>query len=242
MGRRGIPLAAAERALRRRPTIAASMLLRAGIVDAAVVGGLNSWWQQVKYALPVIPPSRTGHKCYALTALIQGNGVLFFCDTHMVLDPTAEQLCEMTLLAAEAVRQFGLTPRAALLSHSNFGSSDSPSARKMRQALGLIRAAAPELEVDGEMQADTALSEALRSRTVPDSRLSGSANLLIMPTLDAANIAFSLLKAAAEGLQVGPILLGMSRPVHVLTQSVTARGIANLSAFVSAQPINNDVR
>ncbi len=240
VGRRGLPMQAAERALRRRPTIAASMLLRAGIVDAALVGGLNAWWQQVRYVLPVIPPRKAANRVYALTALIQGNGALFFCDTHMVVDPTPEQICEMTLLAADAVREFGLVPRAALLSHSNFGSSDSASARKMRHALASIRAAAPELEVDGEMQADTALSEALRSRTVPDSRLSGSANLLIMPTLDAANISYSLLKAAAEGLQVGPILLGVSRPVHVLTQSVTARGIVNLTAFISAQPANND--
>ena len=235
VGRRGLPLAAAARALRRRPTIAASMLLRAGLVDAAVVGGLNSWWQQVRYVLPVIPPLQDSTRVYALTALIQGNGVLFFCDTHMVVDPTPEQVCEMTLLAAEAVRMFGIVPRAALLSHSNFGSSDSPSARKMRKALALIRAASPELEVDGEMQTDTALSEALRMRTVPDSTLTGSANLLIMPSLDAANISFSLLKAAAEGLQVGPMLLGVSRPVHVLTQSVTARGIANLTALIGAQ-------
>ncbi len=235
VGRRGMPLEAASRALRRRPTIAAAMLLRAGLVDAAVVGGLNSWSQQVRYVLPVIPPREAANRVYALTALIQDNGVLFFCDTHMVLDPTAEQLCEMTLLAADAVRMFGITPRAALLSHSNFGSSDHPSPRKVRRALALIRAAAPDLEVDGEMQADTALSEALRTRTVPDSTLTGSANLLIMPTLDAANISYSLLKAAAEGLQVGPILLGVSRPVHVLTQSVTARGIANLTALIGAQ-------
>jgi len=235
VARRGLPMEAAARALRRRPAIAASMLARAGLVDGALIGGLSAWWQQVKYVLPVIPPVQDAHRVYALTALIQGNGVLFFCDTHMVLDPTPEQICEMTCLAARAVRMFGLTPRAALLSHSNFGSSDSSSARKMRRALALIREMAPELEVDGEMQADTALSEALRTRTVPDSRLTGSANLLILPSLDAANISFSLLKAAAEGLQVGPILLGMSKPVHVLTQSVTARGIANLTAFMGAQ-------
>ncbi|MCQ8239308.1 NADP-dependent malic enzyme [Rhizosaccharibacter radicis] len=235
VGRRGVPLAAADRELRRRPTVAASMLVRAGHADAAVVGGLGSWWRQIRYVLPVIEPVTSINRIYALTALIQGNGVLFFCDTHMIVDPTAEQICEMTLLAAETVRMFGLAPRAALLSHSNFGSSDSQSARKMRKALKLIRAAAPELEVDGEMQGDTALSESLRARTVADSRLSGSANLLIMPSLDAANISFSLLKAAAEGLQVGPILLGLSKPVHVLTQSTTARGIANLSALISAQ-------
>jgi len=139
------------------------------------------------------------------------------------------------VLAAEAVGEFGLTPKAALLSHSNFGASDSDSARKMRRALGLIRARMPGLEVDGEMHADAALVEAIRERAVPDSRLSGTANLLVMPTLDAANIAFNLLKAAADGLPVGPMLLGMSKPIHVLVPSVTARGIVNLSAFAARE-------
>ena len=149
----------------------------------------------------------------------------------MVTDPTAEQITEMTLLAAEAVRGFGLTPKAALVSHSSFGASDTASARKMRQALAMIRARAPGLEIDGEMHADAALVQAIRDRAVPDSRLSGSANLLVMPTLDAANISFNLLKAAADGLPVGPILLGMSKPIHVVVPSVTARGIVNLSAL-----------
>jgi malate dehydrogenase (oxaloacetate-decarboxylating)(NADP+) len=157
--------------------------------------------------------------------------VLFVCDTHMLVDPTLEQVAEMTLLAADAVRKFGVVPKAALLSHSSFGASDSYSARKMRAALKLIRSRAPDLQIDGEMHADAALSEAIRNRTVPDSRLEGRANLLIMPTLDAANIAFTLLKTAADGLPIGPILLGMSKPVHVLVPSVTARGIVNLSAL-----------
>ena len=153
----------------------------------------------------------------------------------MNVDPTAEQVAEMTVLAAEAVRNFGLVPKAALLSHSNFGASNSPTARKMRQALALLRARAPELEVDGEMHADAALSEAIRDRVVPDSHLSGTANLLVMPGLDAANIAFNLLKASAGALPVGPLLLGTSKPIHVLVPSVTARGILNISAIATRQ-------
>jgi malate dehydrogenase (oxaloacetate-decarboxylating)(NADP+) len=174
-------------------------------------------------------------RAYGLGCLILRHGTLFICDAQMVVDPTAEQIAEMTVLAAEAVGAFGITPKAALLSHSNFGASDSESARKMRRALALVRERAPELEVDGEMHADAALVEAIRDRAVPDSRLSGTANLLVMPTLDAANIAFTLLKAASDGLPVGPMLLGMSKPIHVLVPSVTARGIVNLSALAALE-------
>jgi malate dehydrogenase (oxaloacetate-decarboxylating)(NADP+) len=162
-------------------------------------------------------------------------GAMFICDTHMNMDPTAEQIAEMTCLAAKAVEGFGLTPKVALLSHSDFGASNSPSARKMRHALALIRAQSPDLEVDGEMHADAALSEAIRDRVMPDSTLSGVANLLVMPNLDAANIAFNLVKAAADGLPVGPLLLGMSKPAHVLVPSVTARGIVNMTALAVVQ-------
>jgi malate dehydrogenase (oxaloacetate-decarboxylating)(NADP+) len=141
----------------------------------------------------------------------------------------------MTLLAAEEVRRFGLVPKAALLSHSSFGASNAPSARKMRAALGMIRARAPELAIDGEMHADAALVESIRDRAVPDSKLSGPANLLIMPGLDAASIAFNLLKAAADGLPVGPLLLGMSKPIHIVVASVTARGIVNVSAVAALE-------
>ena len=178
-------------------------------------------------------------RIYALSALILNNGALFFCDTHVTIDPTAEEIAEMTLLAAEVVKSFGITPKAALLSHSSFGGGNSVSARKMRRALGLIRDQAPELEVDGEMHADAALSEAIRDRAVPDSRLSGTANLLVMPGLDAANIAFNLLKASSDGLPVGPILLGMSRPIHVLVPSVTARGIVNISAIAATEALSS---
>ncbi|MGI4941595.1 MAG: phosphate acyltransferase, partial [Janthinobacterium lividum] len=137
--------------------------------------------------------------------------------------------------AANAVRAFGIVPKAALMSHSSFGSSNSDSARRMRKALALVRVARPELEVDGEMHPDAALVEVLRDRAVPDSRLSGTANLLVMPGLDAANIAFNLLKAGADGLQIGPLLLGMSKPIHVLIPSVTARGIVNISAVAAME-------
>ena len=234
-GRRGVPLGIAERLLRRSGAVAAAMLLQSGLADAAICGGAANWWDQVQYILPIIPRRPGVSRVYALGCLILPSGTLFLCDTQMVVDPSAEQIAEMTLLAAEAVGAFGIVPKVALLSHSNFGGSDSDSARKMRRALALLHERAPELEVDGEMNADTALVPAIRDRAIPDSRLSGVANLLVMPNLDAANIAFTLLKAAVDALPVGPMLLGMAKPIHVLVNSVTARGIVNLSAFAARQ-------
>jgi malate dehydrogenase (oxaloacetate-decarboxylating)(NADP+) len=235
VGRRGTPPDAAARRMTNRPTVAASMLLHAGLVDAAIVGGSGDWTRHLSYMLPIIPKRADVTRIYALSALILSAGALFFCDTHVTMEPTSEEIAEMTLLAAEQVRGFGLVPKAALVSHSSFGASASASSRRMRRALELIQARAPDLEVDGEMHADAALSEAIRHRAVPDSPLTGTANLLVMPSLDAANIAFNLLKAAGDGLPVGPILLGMSRPIHVLVPSVTARGIVNLSAIAAAE-------
>jgi malate dehydrogenase (oxaloacetate-decarboxylating)(NADP+) len=242
VGRRGVPPDAAAKRLGSRTTVAASMLLHAGIADAAIVGGTGDFWRHMEYVIPIIPRREGAERIYALSALILQTGALFVCDTHMVPDPTAEQIAEMTLLGAAAVHGFGITPKAALVSHSSFGSSNSPSARKMRQALRLIRERAPELEVDGEMHADAALAEAIRDRVVADSRLDGTANLLVMPNIDAANIAYNLLKAAANGLPVGPLLLGTSKPIHVLEPSVTARGIVNISALagVAAQALADD--
>jgi malate dehydrogenase (oxaloacetate-decarboxylating)(NADP+) len=235
VGRRGVPPDAAARRMRNRQTVLAAMLLHTHQVDAALCGGTGDWLRQMEYLMPIIPKRRSVTRVFALSALILQSGSLFMCDTHMNQDPTAEQIAEMTLLAAEAVRGFGTTPKVALLSHSSFGASRSASARKMQAALALIRERAPDLEVDGEMHADAALSEAIRDRAMPGSPLSGVANLLIMPTLDAANIAFNLLKAAADGLPVGPMLLGMSQPAHVLVPSVTARGIVNLTALAVLQ-------
>jgi len=232
VGRRGAPPDAAARRM-GRSTVAAAMLLHAGQADAAICGGTGDWWRHMEYVMPIIPRRLEVSRIFALSCLILQTGALFVCDTHMNVDPTAEQIAEMTALAANTVRDFGLVPKAALLSHSSFGASNSVTARKMRHALALIRAHDPELEVDGEMHGDAALIETLRDRAVPDSRLSGVANLLVMPGLDAANIGFNLLKAGADGLPIGPLLLGMSRPVNVLVPSVTARGIVNVSAVVA---------
>lgn len=233
--RKGINPAQAASTLRERRAVAAAMLLESGQVDAALCGGTGDWWEQMKWVLPIIPRQSGVSRAYAMTGLVLRNGTLFFGDTHMNVDPTAEQVAEMTQLAADAVRRFGEPVRAALLSHSNFGAAASPSARKMRAALALIREQAPDLEIDGEMHADAALSEALRNRFVTNSRLKGSANLLVMPSLDAANIGVTLLAAAAEALTVGPILLGMSKPLQVLVPTVTARAIINLTAIAVAE-------
>ncbi|WP_374572161.1 NADP-dependent malic enzyme [Phenylobacterium sp.] len=237
--RRGVPHAGAVRRVTNRPTVAAAMLLSQGRVDGALVGGGGDWWEHCTYALPIIRPRPGVNRIYGLSALILPRGTVFICDTHVNVDPTPEQITEAAILAAEAVRNFGLTPAAALLSHSSFGSSNSPSARKMRQALAMIHARDPGLVVDGEMHADAALSRAVRARYVAESPLTGTANLLIMPSLDAANIALTLLSAATDALQVGPLLLGLEKPLHVLQPTVTARGIVNMTALVASERARN---
>jgi malate dehydrogenase (oxaloacetate-decarboxylating)(NADP+) len=233
--RRGVQPESAARWIASRHGIAAAMLLEVGEVDAALCGGLGDWTRQLANILPISPRTPTVSRLYSLSALILPNGALFFCDTHLNHDPSAEQIAEMTLLAAKSVRRFGMEPKAALLSHSSFGTSDSPSARKMRKALSMLREGRPDFEIDGEMHADAALSDVLRARYVSNSPLTGSANLLVMPTLDAANIALTLLSAATEALLVGPLLLGVAKPVHVMVPSVTARGIVNMTALAVAQ-------
>ena len=234
VARRGVTVQQAGLLLRRRPGIAAAMLLRTGRVDAALVGGSSDWWAQVQLILPLIRRVPDASRVYALSGLILDAGALFMLDTHMVPDPTAEQVAEMTRLAAQQLRLFGVDPRAALLSHSNFGASDSASARKMRRALALLREQGVDFELDGEMHADAALSEELRSRLLLDSPLKGSANLLVMPNLDAANITLTALRAAANGLAIGPMMLGLEQPLHVLVPTTTARGIVNLTAIAAA--------
>ena len=176
---------------------------------------------------------RKGVKTYAaMNAVMLPARTLFIADTYVNADPTAEEVAGIAILAAEEIRRFGITPKVALLSHSSFGSSDHPQARKMQHALALINAIDPELEVEGEMHGDAALSEEVRLAALPDSRLKGEANLLIMPTIDAANISFNLLKVASgDNVTLGPILLGVSKPVHILTPSATVRRIVNMTAL-----------
>jgi len=178
----------------------------------------------------------------AMQMVILPDRQLFVCDTHVNRDPTAEQIAEMTLLAAEEVRRFGLKPSVALLSHSSFGSSDAPSAVKMREALDMILSRAPDFAVEGEMHADAALSTAIRDREFPESRLTADANVLIMPNVDAANITYNALRVTAgEGITVGGILLGAAKPVHILTPSATVRRILNMTAFAVAEAATRKV-
>ncbi|MFT3966962.1 MAG: NADP-dependent malic enzyme [Sphingobium sp.] len=233
--RKGVPSPEIIRHVYRRPTVTAAMLLRTGHVDAALVGGNSEYWGQMDYVLKIIDRAPGQSRVYALSGLILDAGALFITDTHMVPDPTPDQVAEMTVLAAAEIRQFGLEPRVALLSHSNYGASHSPSARKMRTAFQLVQERAPDLLVDGEMHADAALSQRLRERLVPDSRFEGPANLLVMPNLDAANITLTALSASSSSPTVGPMLMGLSKPIHVLTPGVTARGILNLTAIAAAE-------
>jgi len=170
-----------------------------------------------------------------MNALILPGRQVFMVDTHVNADPTAEQLAEITVMAAEEMKRLGIHPKAALLSHSNFGSSELPSALKMREALGLVRERAPWLEVDGEMHGDTALDAGYRAQLMPRSTLTGEANLLVLPNIDAANISYNLLKTAAGGgIAIGPVLLGAAKPVHILTPSATVRRVVNMTALTVA--------
>jgi malate dehydrogenase (oxaloacetate-decarboxylating)(NADP+) len=220
--------------MRRNATLLGAMLVRRHQADGMLCGSSGSYAQHLKQVREVVGLRNGVNTMAAMHLLMLPQHVVFICDTNIMLDPGAEEIAETTLLAANVVRRFGLTPRVALLSHSSFGSSDSPSAAKMVHALELIRAQAPDLEVDGEMQADAALSKRVLDRVFPDSDLSGDANLLIMPNLDAANITFNALKiVASQGAAVGPILLGTARPVHVLTATTSVRGIVNMTALTA---------
>jgi malate dehydrogenase (oxaloacetate-decarboxylating)(NADP+) len=207
-----------------------ALALKRGDADALICGLEGRFQSRLKHIKDIIGLAPGASEFAAMSLVITAKGAYFLADTHVRPDPTAEEIADMTVSCASHVRRFGIAPRVALLSHSDFGASDTPSACKMRDALAIIRARAPELEVDGEMAADTALSELIRERVYPGSALKGEANILIMPNLDAANIAFQLTKVLADALPVGPILIGPAKPVHILTPSVTARGIVNLTA------------
>ncbi len=235
VGRKGLPPDAARTVVRTNNTVISALAVRRGEVDAVICGLEGRYIRHLRDIRQVIGVCDTARDFSAMSLLINTNGALFLTDTFVTEDPTAEELAEMAGLAAQEIRRFGIEPKAALLSMSNFGSRETASSRKMREALELIWERCPDLEVDGEMHGDSALSEVLRGRVMPGSRLTGEANLLLFPNLDAANIAHNLLKVATQALHVGPILLGTAKPAHILTPSVTSRGVVNMSALSSVE-------
>ncbi len=230
--RHGVTAQYAKLEMRRRTTLIAAMLLKKGEADGLICGTISTTARHLHYIDRVLG-KRPGVNVYgALTGVILPGRQVFLVDTHVNLDPTAEQLAEITQLAAEQLYAFGLVPKIALLSHSNFGSSDAPSALKMRATLALLRSRLPELEVDGEMHGDCALDETARHAVLPGSTLHGSANLLVCPNLDSASIAYNLLKSAAgHNVAIGPMLLGCAAPAHILTPAATVRRIVNMTAM-----------
>ena len=233
--RKGVSPQYARIEMRRNTTLIGTMMLYKAEADAILCGTLGMFAEHMRYIDQVIG-LRPGARHYAaMNAILLPTRTVFICDTYVAHDPDPAHIAEMTLLAAEEVRRFGIVPKVALLSASNFGSLDTPSARKMRQALALIAERAPELEIEGEMHGDAALSEEIRLKVFPRTRLRGEANLLVMPTLDAANISFNLLKTASGGgVTIGPMLLGAARPAHILTPSATVRRIVNMTALAVA--------
>ncbi|MBT8005495.1 MAG: NADP-dependent malic enzyme, partial [Rhodospirillales bacterium] len=214
MERKGVSPDAARTIIRTNTTAIASIMLKRGEADAMICGTYGQYDWHLRYVMDIIDKQEGVANVSALSVLLLSKGTYFFCDTHVTPDPTAEQLAEMTILAGDEIRRFGITPKVGLLSHSNFGSHHSERAVKMSEAVKIIRKLAPELEVEGEMQGDVALNEEIRDRVFPNSQLEGRANLLIMPTLGAANISFNLVKSLGEGLSVGPLLIGTAQPAH----------------------------
>lgn len=230
MERKGVTMDEAKTIIRTNTTAIAAIALKRGEADAMICGTYGQYEWHLKYVLDIIGKAKGVEDVSALSALILSKGTYFLCDTHVSPDPTAEEIAEMTELSAETVRRFGMTPKVALLSHSNFGSSDCPSASKMRNAMKILIEKNLDFEVEGEMKGDTALDEELRKRIFPHARLTGSANMMVFPNIDSANSAFNLLKELADGLSVGPILVGAAKPAHILSPAVTSRGIYNMSA------------
>ena len=230
--RKGVSQQYAKIEMRRSLTLIGAMMIHLGEADGMVCGTFGTHDLHLHYIDQVIGLRKGVKVRAAMNAVILPTRTVFIADTYVNVDPTAEQIADITLLCADEIRRFGITPKVALLSHSSFGSSANPQAKKMQAALNLLNLMDPDLEVEGEMHGDAALDEEVRLRVFPGSRLKGEANLLMMPTLDAANISFNLLKATAGGgVTLGPILLGVARPVHILTPSATVRRIVNMTAL-----------
>ena len=231
--RRGVTPDAAREIVRTRTTVIAALMVARGEADAMICGVVGRFERHLRHLREIIGLREGVADASAAELLIMPGGTVFMADTNVSYDPTAQELADTAILMAELVRRFGLAPKVALLSHSSFGSSDSESAVKMREALKLIQRLEPGLEVEGEMRANSAMAEDVRTRFFPNSALKGQANVLILPTLDAANIAFNLALSLGDGLSVGPILIGMAKPAHIVGQSVTVRGLVNMSALAA---------
>jgi len=229
--RRGVTPDSAKAIVRTRNTVIAAIMVYRNEADALICGVVGQYHKKLKYVTEVLGRRADCTTMGALSAMTNESGTYFVCDTHVNPDPTAEQLADITLLAAEKVRMFGITPKVALLSHSSFGSHVNAQASKMRQVLQLVRERAPELEIEGEMRADAALMPKIRERIFPNSMLTGQANLFVMPDQDAAHIAFNMARVIGKGVNVGPILMGAGRPAHVLTPSATVRRVVNMTAI-----------
>jgi malate dehydrogenase (oxaloacetate-decarboxylating)(NADP+) len=242
LGRHGISPRAARNTVRTNPTVIAALALYLGDADAMIAGVVGRYRRHLEIISQVIGKAEGVADLSALTLMILKEGTYFLADTHVTYDPSAEDLVEMTLMSAKVVRRFGMDPKVAMVSHSNFGTTNYGSAVKVRKAVESLHAQHPDLEVEGEMHADAAVDDGIRGHILPDAKLKGAANLLIFPNLDAANIAFSLLKAVVHGISVGPMLIGTAAPAHVLTSAVTTRGIVNMSAVavVEAQGQSTD--
>ncbi|WP_025661672.1 NADP-dependent malic enzyme [Rhizobium sp. IBUN] len=231
VGRRGVIPEAARTIVRTNTTVIGALALKRGEADALICGLEGRYEKHLRDVRQIIGKRHDVCDFSALSLLISQRGATFFTDTYVTFNPTAEEIAESAVLAAEEIKRFGITPRVALVSHSNFGSRESESATKMRAALKLVREAAPELEVDGEMHGESAISDALRKRVMPDTTLHDEANLLVFPNLDSANITLGVVKSMIDGLHVGPILLGAALPAHILAPSVTSRGVVNMAAL-----------
>jgi malate dehydrogenase (oxaloacetate-decarboxylating)(NADP+) len=235
MERRGVTPDDARTLVRTRTTVIGALMVKQGEADAMICGVAGQYRRHLRHIKDIIGLRPGVQAPSALTVLVLRKGAFFLCDTHVSADPTADGIAEMTLMAAEAMRRFGIEPKAALLSHSSFGSSEERSAQKMRIALAAIRAADPDFEIEGEMQAELAISFDLRQRLFPNSRLSGQANLLVMPTMDAANLALGLLRQLGEGMAIGPILMGVAQAANIVTPTVSVRGLVNMTAVTVAE-------
>ncbi len=231
--RRGVSPAAAKNLMRSRPTLIAAVMVARGEADAVVSGMVGRYHKKLGYVRSVIGLDPGVQSTSAMTGVINSQGAWFFVDTHVKDDPTAEQIAEATMQAAYRLKLFGIEPRVALLSFSNFGNHESPSSQKMRTVRELLRKRAPRLNVDGEMQGDTAWDEVLREKIMPGSTLKGRANLFVLPNLEAANIAYNLVRVFTDGVAIGPILMGISKPVHILTNSATPRRVVNITAIAA---------